>query len=293
MRNRPHCVVIERQLHTVESQQLLVLLAQRVFRLGQNSHQRVLIQRVKRHCNRQTTDKFRNQTELRQILRAQLFQRIRAALRRLAGQLRAETEVLLARAALDNRHNAVERAAADKEDVCRVNLNHFLLGMLSATLRRNGGNRTFEDFQQRLLHALAADIARNRRIFALAGDFVDFVDVDDAALCRVNVVIRCLNQAKQDILHVFADVAGFRQARCISNRERHIQDARECLRQKRLAAARRSHHQDVRLLQFNIILAGALADALVMVVHLRGTAGGRTSAPAADARSASSALRRR
>ena len=79
--------------------------------------------------------------------------------------------------------------------------------MLAATLRRNGGNRAFEDFQQRLLHALAADIARNRRIFALAGDFVDFVDVDDAALCRVNVVIRCLNQAKQDILHVFADVA--------------------------------------------------------------------------------------
>jgi len=54
--------------------------------------------------------------------------------------------------------------------------------MLASALRRNIRDRALDDLQQRLLHALAGDVARNGGILALAGDLVDLVNVDDAAL---------------------------------------------------------------------------------------------------------------
>ena len=60
----------------------------------------------------------------------------------------------------------------------------FLVRMLASALRRNVGDRAFEDLQQRLLHAFAGDVARDRRVLVLAADLVDFVDVDDAAAAR-------------------------------------------------------------------------------------------------------------
>ena len=73
-----------------------------------------------------------------------------------------------------------ERAAADEQDVRRVDRRELLVRMLAAALRRNVGDRAFQNLQQRLLHALARDIARDRRILVLAADLVDLVDVDDA-----------------------------------------------------------------------------------------------------------------
>src|SRR5438093_423763 len=47
--------------------------------------------------------------------------------------------------------------------------------MLAAALRRHGGHGAFHDLQQRLLHALARNVAGDRRIVRLAADLVDFV----------------------------------------------------------------------------------------------------------------------
>ena len=79
--------------------------------------------------------------------------------------------------------------------------------VLAPALRRNAGDGAFDDLEQRLLHALAGDIAGDGRVFALAGDLVNLVDIDDAALRRLNVVIGILNQAQQDVLHILADIA--------------------------------------------------------------------------------------
>src|SRR5205085_984403 len=50
--------------------------------------------------------------------------------------------------------------------------------MLASALRRNVGDGTFEDLEQRLLHALTADVARDRGVVAFAADLVDLVVVD-------------------------------------------------------------------------------------------------------------------
>ena len=68
----------------------------------------------------------------------------------------AEAERLLADAALDDLLEPDERAAADEEDVGRVDLQEILLRVLAAALGRHVGDRALDDLEQRLLHALAA-----------------------------------------------------------------------------------------------------------------------------------------
>ena len=43
-------------------------------------------------------------------------------------------------------------------------------------------------------------------LVAFAGDLVDFVDEDDAALCASHIVVGHLQQTAEDAFHVFADV---------------------------------------------------------------------------------------
>ena len=81
---------------------------------------------------------------------------------------------------------ADERAAADEEDAARVDADVFLLRMLAAALGRDVADGAFEDFQQRLLHAFAGNVARDGNVLGLAGDLVDLVDVNDAASGRAS-----------------------------------------------------------------------------------------------------------
>ncbi len=109
--------------------------------------------------------------------------------------------------------------------------------MLASALRRHVGNRTLENFQERLLDAFAGYVARDRRVLVLAADFVHFVDVDDPLLALLNVAARGLQQLEDDVLDVLADVAGFGQRRRIDNRERDRKQLGERLREQCLAGA--------------------------------------------------------
>src|SRR5262249_15529500 len=119
---------------------------------------------------------------------------------------------------------------------------------------------------QRLLHALAGDIARDRRVVGLARDLVDLVDVDDPGLRLLDVEVGGLDQLQQDVLDVLADVAGLGQSGRVGDRERDVEDPRERLREVRLAAARGPEQQDVRLLQLDGAVLVPHLDALVVVV---------------------------
>ena len=77
-----------------------------------------------------------------------------------------------------------------------------------------------------------------RGVVALAADLVDLVDVDDAALGALDVVVGVLQQLDDDVLDVLADVTGLGERRRVRDRERHVQDPRERLREERLAACR-------------------------------------------------------
>ncbi len=141
------------------------------------------------------------------------------------------------------------------------------MGVLASALRRHAGLRPLEDLQQRLLHALAGDVARDRRVVRLARDLVDLVDVDDPRLGLLDVVVGGLDQLQEDVLDVLADVAGLGQRRGVGDRERDVEDARERLGEQRLAAAGRAEQQDVRLLQLDLAVPGlGHLHALVVVV---------------------------
>jgi hypothetical protein len=104
-------------------------------------------------------------------------------------------------------------------------------------------------------------------IVGLAADLVDLVDVDDAALRPLDVVVGGLQQLQDDVLDVLADIAGFGQRRGVRHREGHVDDARQRLREQRLAAAGRADQQDVRLRQLDVVVLGGVVQALVVVVH--------------------------
>ncbi len=101
----------------------------------------------------------------------------------------------------------------------------------------------------------------------LRRDLVDLVDVDDAALRPLDVVVGGLQQLEDDVLDVFADVAGFGERRGVGHRERNVDDARQRLGEQRLAAAGGADQQDVRLRQLDVGILGGVVEALVVVVH--------------------------
>ena len=198
-------------------------------------------------------------------MRLHLAQDLRVILLFSALDDRVKADALAVQTALDDFVQSLERAAADEENVARVDLNELLVRMLASALRRNVRDRALDDLQQRLLHALAGDVARNRGILALAGDLVDLVNVDDAALGELHVVIRRLQKTQEDILHIVADVARLGERGRVRDGERHLEDAGERLGKERLAAAGGTEQQDVALLQLHVVSA-AEEDALIVVV---------------------------
>ena len=198
---------------------------------------------------------------------AQLVEQRRVRL--FGARLRAEADAAHAarHAPIDDRTQALERAAADEQHLAGVDLQELLVRMLASALRRHGGDGALDDLEQRLLHALAGDIAGDRGVVGLARNLVDFVDVDDAALGAGDVEIRRLNQVQQDVLNVLAYVAGLGQRGRVGDREGDVEDARERGGEQRLADTGRSDQQDVALLEFNAVGGVDLArDPLVVVV---------------------------
>src|ERR1043166_9829792 len=113
-----------------------------------------------------------------------------------------EPERLVAQATLYHFFETDERTAADEENVGSVDREEFLVRMFATTLWRNIGNSAFENLQQRLLHALTRNVARDRRVLILATNLVDFVDVDDALLRALDVAVRSLQEFQNDVLDV-------------------------------------------------------------------------------------------
>src|SRR5450755_1554462 len=110
----------------------------------------------------------------------------------LALHVRAEAEPRLAQAPLHDLIEPDEGAAADEQDVAGVDLQEILLRMFPPTFGRHIGDRAFDDLQKRLLDALTRYVTGDRGVVALPADLVDFVDVDDAALRALDVMIRVL-----------------------------------------------------------------------------------------------------
>src|SRR4029079_7771810 len=254
------------ELDAFHAKHFLVLLDQRVLRLDQDLDQRGIVEFLERGDDRQPADELGDQAELDQVFRLGLAQQdadVLAIVR--ARDLGAEADARLGGALADDLFQAVEGAAADEQYVGRVDLNEFLVRMLAPALRRNRGDRAFDQLQQRLLHAFTRNIARNRRVVALARDLVDLVDIDDAALRLVDVVVAFLQQLLDDVLDVLADVPGLGQRRRIGDDEGYVEQARQRLGQQRLAGPRRPDQQDVALGELDVVFLDAGLEPLVVV----------------------------
>ena len=145
----------------------------------------------------------------------------------------------------------------------------MLLGVFSSPLGWHVGRGAFEHLQQGLLHPLARDVAGDGDVEGGLADLVDLVDVEDAPLGGSHVPVCSLDETKDEVLHVFAHVAGLGECGGVTDGEGDFEDAGQGLGQEGLAAARRADEQDVALFRLQIVAEGVVLEAepLVVVVH--------------------------
>src|SRR6266581_8506713 len=178
-----------------------------------------------------------------------------------------ETQGTPAGALLDNLLQPDKRSATDEQDVRRVHRREFLVRVLASALRRHIGHGAFQNLQQRLLHAFAGNVARNRGVLILLRNFVYLVNINDALLRLLHVAVGGLQQLQNNVLDVLANVARFGQRRRVHDGKRHFQHPRKGLRQQRLARARRPDQQNIRLAQFHFARLLVQENPFVVVVH--------------------------
>ena len=222
------------EINSLHLEQPLILLHQGVLWLGQDELERGLVEILKRRHDRKPADEFRDQAVLEQVLRLDVAEDL--ALLSILGRDDLGAEAIdPGRLRAEMIFSRPVKAPPDEQDVSGINLQKFLLRMLAAALRRYARDRALHDLEQCLLHALARYVAGDRGIVGFAGNLVDLVDIDDAALRALNVVIGRLQQLENDVLDVLADIAGFGQRRRIRDGKRNVETARQCLRQQCLA----------------------------------------------------------
>src|SRR6266702_3369669 len=264
--DRAKSFVGEGQFDVLHLEQPLILLHQSVLRIGQNLLERSFVEILQRGDHRQAADEFRDQAVLQQILRLDVTEDFAGTTILRRQHLGRETDRGRAPARGDDLLQAGERTTADEQNIRGVDLQELLLRMLAAALRGDRSTRAFHDLQQRLLHAFTRDVPGDRRIVGFATDLVDLVNVDDAALRALDVVVGRLQQLQDDVLDVLADIAGLGQRGRIRHRERHVEDPRQRLRQQRLARTGRTDQQDVRLREFDVVVLGLVVEPLVVIV---------------------------
>ena len=166
--------------------------------------------------------------------------------------------------------NAVKGTSADEEDVAGIDLHIVLVGVLASALWGYVDDGPFEEFEHGLLHTFSAHIARDAGVVALAGNLVDFVDEDDAALGFCYIVIRHLKEAREDAFDIFAHITCLGEDGGVNDGEGHIEELGNGARKEGFARTCGAHHDDVGLLDFYAVVGSVLTDALVVVIDGHG-----------------------
>ena len=125
------------EIQIVQSKGCAELLYNRVFRFGKNAHQIVFCQLFKGDVDREAADKFGNKTEFYQIVRIGLVQKLAALFVGKCVHIGAEAHRVLVNARFNDFFEPYKGAAADKQNVRRVDIDEFLIRVLASPLRRN------------------------------------------------------------------------------------------------------------------------------------------------------------
>ena len=244
------------------------MLGERVARLGENGDELIFGELLEHGDHRQPANELGDESERNEILGFDVLEdRVPVDLGKLVAVLdRGKAHDAVSQPPLDDFFEADERAAADEQDAAGVDADVLLLRMLAPALGRDVADGAFENFQQRLLDAFAGNVAREGNVFGLAGDLVDLVDVDNTLLRPLHVEVRVLKEPQDDVLDVFADVAGFSERGGIGDGKGHVEAAGQRAGQQRLARAGIADEQDVALLNLDVA-AFASGPFLLAFVH--------------------------
>lgn len=182
------------EVDIVELEELGVLLKERVLGLGEDAPEGIAVEGLETGQDREAADNLGDEAERLEVLRGDVLHEIAEidGIARLIGIVANDTRI---EALCDAVADAVESAAADKENVAGVDGNHTLLGVLASALWWDIDDGAFEKFEEALLYALSADIACDGGIVSLTGDLIDFVDEDDTSFGAFDIEIGLLEEA--------------------------------------------------------------------------------------------------
>ena len=215
----------EVELDLVERAEPLVFGHHGLARLGQDGHQIIRAQRFELHTDRQPPHQLRQESVFHEVLAADLA---------LGRRFLAEESDRLAVA---GHFHVGERSGADEQNVRDVDLYVVVLVPMGRDVQRHEDLLPFQDLEQGLLHAFAADVTRARSGTGSAGapgDLVDLVNEHHAVFGGVHVLICGVQQASDRHLHILAVVASLGERRGVVVCERNIENAGQGARQIRL-----------------------------------------------------------
>ena len=131
------------------------MLDHRVFRLGENLHQRVFTQFGQRGDHRHAPNQLGDQAELDQIFWFDVLERLRQGAGLLAFDNRTKTDARRLSTVFNHLFQPGKSATATEKDVGRIDLQKILIRVLAAALRRHRCHGALDQLEQRLLHAFA------------------------------------------------------------------------------------------------------------------------------------------
>ena len=115
----------------------------------------------------------------------------------------------------------------------------------------NAGHRAFHQFQQCLLYAFAGHVAGDGGAIGFAGNFVDFVYIDNTALGFFHVKVAVVQQFGDNLFHIFAHIACFGERGGICHGEGNVEPARQRLCQQGFAGACGTDEQHIGFCQLH------------------------------------------
>mmetsp|Transcript_3385 Transcript_3385/g.9125 ORF Transcript_3385/g.9125 Transcript_3385/m.9125 type:complete len:332 (-) Transcript_3385:577-1572(-) len=191
LRNRAQRSAGHAQPGVIHRKQRRVLLQQSVARFREAENKLVDSQLCQSAMHRESSHEFGNQPEAHEILRLHASQEV-VLFRNVRSARRTESDGRARRAFRHRIREVNERATADEKDVSRVHGDRLPARRLASPLVGNVDDRSLDHLQERLLHALAAHVARHAAARALARHLVDLVDVHDSSLREAHVEVGSL-----------------------------------------------------------------------------------------------------
>ena len=189
--------------------------------LFQDTNQVINRQLLKSSKNRQASNQLRDNTKFLNIF-CDDFLHVRAVfVNRFI--ILTKSDDFFTQTLFDNFFNAIKSTTHDEENIFGIHLNHLLLRMFASTLRRHASNSSFDNLEKGLLHAFTRNITCDRHVLTLLSNLVNFIHVDNATLCALNVKVSSLQEFEEDIFHILTNITSLSKSCCIRNRKRHIQ----------------------------------------------------------------------